>query len=101
MVLGRCNPQTLHPDLDWLEAELAGPSPPKMVVLVNPCNPTGPPWRSLPLLKAWLHLSCISRSWGCVHASCPDSGRSHSMPRTAPLYRFPSCKTPKKYFNMK
>ncbi len=41
VVFGRCDSRTLHPDLDWLEAELAGPSPPKMVVLVNPCNPTG------------------------------------------------------------
>lgn len=30
-----------HPDLDWLAAELAGPKPPKMVVITNPCNPTG------------------------------------------------------------
>ncbi|KAI3437662.1 hypothetical protein D9Q98_000112 [Chlorella vulgaris] len=30
-----------HPDLDWLQAELAGPAPPKMVVITNPCNPTG------------------------------------------------------------
>lgn len=31
----------LKPDLDWLEAELAGEKPPKMVVIVNPCNPAG------------------------------------------------------------
>ena len=30
-----------HPDLDWLAAELAGPNPPRLVVLTNPCNPTG------------------------------------------------------------
>lgn len=36
---GPCNPDTLHPDLDWLEGQLAGPEPPRMVVLVNPCNP--------------------------------------------------------------
>jgi hypothetical protein len=36
-------PLCRHPDLDWLERELAGPSPPSMVVLVNPCNPTGAP----------------------------------------------------------
>lgn len=34
-----------HPDLDWLAAELAGPNPPRLVVLTNPCNPTGP-WSS-------------------------------------------------------
>jgi aspartate/methionine/tyrosine aminotransferase len=41
VVFGPCNPDSLHPDLDWLERQLRGPSPPKMVVLVNPCNPTG------------------------------------------------------------
>ncbi|KAF5834510.1 PLP-dependent transferase [Dunaliella salina] len=39
--LGPCNPNTLHPDLDWLEAQLASSNKPRMVVLVNPCNPTG------------------------------------------------------------
>ena len=42
VVFGDCDRQTWHPDLDWLEGELAGPNPPKMVVLVNPNNPTGP-----------------------------------------------------------
>jgi hypothetical protein len=41
VVFGRCDPATWHPDLDWLEGELSGPSPPRMVVLINPCNPTG------------------------------------------------------------
>lgn len=43
---GPCDPASWHPDLDWLEAELQGGNPPKMVVLVNPCNPTGAilPW---------------------------------------------------------
>lgn len=31
----------LKPDLDWLEEELQGDNPPKMVVIVNPCNPAG------------------------------------------------------------
>jgi len=38
---GPCDPASWHPDLDWLEAEIQGNNPPKMVVLVNPCNPTG------------------------------------------------------------
>lgn len=41
LVIGECDPDTMRPSLAWLERELAGPSPPKMVVLVNPCNPTG------------------------------------------------------------
>ncbi|CAL5223689.1 g6241 [Coccomyxa viridis] len=41
VVHGRCDPHTWQPDLDWLEQTLSGPDPPKMVVLVNPCNPTG------------------------------------------------------------
>jgi aromatic aminotransferase len=31
----------LKPDLVWLEGVLAGDTPPKMVVIVNPCNPAG------------------------------------------------------------
>lgn len=38
---GPCDPASWHPDLEWLQAELNGSTPPKMVVLVNPCNPTG------------------------------------------------------------
>lgn len=41
VVLGPCNPDTLHPDLDWLEAQCKSDNPPKLVVVVNPCNPTG------------------------------------------------------------
>jgi hypothetical protein len=33
----------LKPDLDWLEATLKGDKPPKMVTIVNPCNPAGVP----------------------------------------------------------
>lgn len=31
----------LKPDLDWLETTLKVDKPPKMVVIVNPCNPAG------------------------------------------------------------
>ena len=41
VALGPCHQDSMHPDLDWLEAELSGPRPPKLVVLINPCNPTG------------------------------------------------------------
>jgi aromatic aminotransferase len=33
----------LRPDLDWLETTLKGDKPPRMVVIVNPCNPAGAP----------------------------------------------------------
>jgi hypothetical protein len=41
VLLGPCDPDSLHPDLSWLQQQLQGPQPPRMVVLVNPCNPTG------------------------------------------------------------
>ena len=37
----RCDPQSWHPDLSWLEQCLQGETKPSMVVLVNPNNPTG------------------------------------------------------------
>ena len=39
--LGPCDPASWRPNLEWLAEELTGASPPRMVVLVNPCNPTG------------------------------------------------------------
>ncbi|KAK9809123.1 hypothetical protein WJX72_009699 [[Myrmecia] bisecta] len=41
VVYGPCRPEDWHPDLDWLEQEMHGPQPPKLVMLVNPCNPSG------------------------------------------------------------
>ena len=41
LVYGQCRRDDWHPDLDWLEQQLQGPDPPKMVTIVNPCNPTG------------------------------------------------------------
>lgn len=41
IIYGECDPLTLHPNLDWLQTVLRKPTPPKMVILVNPCNPTG------------------------------------------------------------
>ncbi|KAK9799726.1 hypothetical protein WJX73_004729 [Symbiochloris irregularis] len=38
---GPCDPNTFFPDLDWLQKELQGPEPPKLVYVVSPCNPTG------------------------------------------------------------
>ncbi len=41
MAIGPCSPDTFHPDLAWLENHLSQHPRTKMVVLVNPNNPTG------------------------------------------------------------
>ena len=41
LIEGPCHSETLLPDLDWLAWRCQQPDPPKMVVCVNPCNPTG------------------------------------------------------------
>lgn len=43
LLKGQCESQTWHPDLDWLQHTLSPASSPqpKMVVICNPCNPTG------------------------------------------------------------
>ncbi len=41
VAFGRSHPDTWRPDLDWLQDQLEGPNPPKLVYIVNPCNPTG------------------------------------------------------------
>lgn len=41
VAFGRSHPDTWRPDLDWLQDQLEGPNPPKLVYVVNPCNPTG------------------------------------------------------------
>ena len=72
VVHGKCDPQSWHPNLDWLEQELSQPNPPKMVVLVNPCNPTGNTWtaalampsqicRTLYTIRIDANLGAISR----------------------------------------
>lgn len=38
---GPSDPDTFYPDLDWLEQEFKKSDKPKLVYLVNPCNPTG------------------------------------------------------------
>lgn len=65
----RC-PGSGHPDLDWLAAELAGPRPPKLVVITNPCNPTG-----APRLASRLGL-CGGARRGAHTGSCRRSGSS-------------------------
>jgi len=45
VLFGQVSQQDLTPDVDWLKAELkkheSTPNPIKMVVVCNPCNPTG------------------------------------------------------------
>lgn len=45
ILLGQVEPHTLKPSLSWLSDALAGRipglAPPRTVVVVNPCNPTG------------------------------------------------------------
>ncbi len=41
VVVGPSDPETWHPDLDWLATELQGAAPPKLVYVVSPGNPTG------------------------------------------------------------
>lgn len=38
---GPSNPETLHPDLDWLEEQCSSSNPPRLVYIVNPSNPSG------------------------------------------------------------
>lgn len=45
VTFGPSHPDTFYPDLDWLEQELQGPNKPKVVYIVNPCNPTGTVYR--------------------------------------------------------
>ena len=55
VLCGPCDPLSMHPDLDWLQEQMQGPHPPKLVVLVNPCNPTGtsPKCNAPPSWSCW------------------------------------------------
>ena len=56
---GPSDPDNWFPDLDWLEDELESANPPKLVYIVNPCNPTG--WLACKaLLKAGFQPCCIA-----------------------------------------
>jgi aromatic aminotransferase len=41
LAVGPCDPVTWTPDIEWLEDQLSGPDPPRLVVIVSPSNPTG------------------------------------------------------------
>ncbi|KAM7475945.1 hypothetical protein LguiB_023188 [Lonicera macranthoides] len=62
ILVGPSNPNTLHPDADWLERTLVETKPtPKLVTVVNPGNPSGT-YIPEPLLK---RISDLCRDAGC------------------------------------
>jgi aspartate/methionine/tyrosine aminotransferase len=84
MLLGPCDPSTLHPDLDWLAAALAAPPDqrPRMVVISNPCNPSGALMSAAELERA----SALCAAAGCWFV-CDNTyerflyeGRAHHCP---------------------
>ncbi|TKY48124.1 Bifunctional aspartate aminotransferase and glutamate/aspartate-prephenate aminotransferase [Spatholobus suberectus] len=63
ILVGPGNPDTLHPDADWLERILSETKPaPKLVTVVNPGNPTGT-YIPDPLLKRISDLCENAGSW--------------------------------------
>ncbi|KAH9557698.1 hypothetical protein CY35_07G098900 [Sphagnum magellanicum] len=65
IVLGHSNPNTIHPDADWLEKVLKatdGKPVPKLVTVVNPGNPTGT-YVPEPLLQRISELCRNAGSW--------------------------------------
>ncbi|PON58907.1 L-threonine-O-3-phosphate decarboxylase [Trema orientale] len=63
ILVGPCDPKTLHPDADWLERTLLESRPvPKLVTVVNPGNPTGT-YIPEPLLKRIADLCRKAGSW--------------------------------------
>ncbi|XAR67746.1 hypothetical protein NMG60_11002635 [Bertholletia excelsa] len=62
ILVGPGNPETLHPDADWLERTLRETKPtPKLVTVVNPGNPSGT-YIPEPLLE---RISDLCRDAGC------------------------------------
>ncbi|KAF8066353.1 ISS1 [Scenedesmus sp. PABB004] len=91
VLLGPSLPGSLRPDLDWLAGALAGPAPPKMVVITNPCNPTGVllPREELERAAAlcaaagaWLVLDCTYEDF------LYDGGTHHCVPGPNVLHLF-------------
>ncbi|RDX92290.1 Aromatic aminotransferase ISS1 [Mucuna pruriens] len=63
ILVGPGNPETLHPDADWLERILSDTKPaPKLVTVVNPGNPSGT-YIPEPLLKRISDLCKNAGSW--------------------------------------
>ncbi|XP_058728955.1 aromatic aminotransferase ISS1 [Vicia villosa] len=63
ILVGPGNPETLYPDVDWLEKVLSERKPvPKLVTVVNPGNPSGT-YIPEPLLKRIANLCEKAGSW--------------------------------------
>lgn len=76
-------PETYHPDLDWLETVLSSDKPPKMVVLVNPNNPTGVVMSKEELDRA-VSLCAKANAWLVVDNTYEHfvyDGKSHVCPQ--------------------
>ncbi|KAL3139126.1 putative uncategorized biosynthetic cluster, variant 2 [Trebouxia sp. C0010 RCD-2024] len=80
VIFGRCDAESWHPDLSWLEQCLQGKEKPTMVVLVNPNNPTGVLMTKDELQRA-RHLCEAAGVWLVVDNTYEDftyDGREHT-----------------------
>ncbi|CAL5224308.1 g6975 [Coccomyxa viridis] len=79
---GPSDPDNWFPDLDWLEDELESATPPKLVYIVNPCNPTGV---TLPreTLDRLARITADAGTWLVIDETYEDflfSGQTHYCP---------------------
>lgn len=79
VVFGPSDPKNFNPDLDWLEEQLQQPDRPKLVYIVNPCNPTGVTM-SKEALQRLADLTAVAGSWLVVDNTYEKflfSGKEH------------------------
>ena len=94
MAFGPSHPDTFYPDLEWLQQELDGPHPPKLVYLVNPSNPSGDHNGVLrgntvaSNLSTLLTFSCISHLLVAVLQACSPAQQSAGEGSWLPACRF-------------
>jgi histidinol-phosphate/aromatic aminotransferase/cobyric acid decarboxylase-like protein len=82
ILYGPCHPDTFHPDLDWLATTLRGPRPPKLVVICNPCNPTGALLSADEVRRA-ADLCAAAGSWLVLDSTCVRRGGDAPLRQTA------------------